>query len=87
MAKLGGYAGNILFVDLTANKIEKRPFSKDMARNFLGADGIDIKLLFDLVKPQTDPLSPENVLLFGTGPFVGTMLPSATSCSTCSAKH
>lgn len=78
MTKMGGYAGTILSVDLSNHAIEKMQLDTDLARDFIGGHGINAKLLYDLVKPGIDPLSPENVLIFGAGPLVGTMAPTAS---------
>lgn len=73
-----GYAGTILIVDLTANTIEKQPLAEELARKYLGCLGINTKLLFDATPPDIDPLGPENVLIFGAGPLVGTAMPTAS---------
>ena len=71
-----GYAGKILRVDLTSNKIKEEELREDFAKKFIGARGINSKILYDEVKPGVDPFSPENRLIFGTGPLAGTMLPA-----------
>ncbi|MBI2877551.1 MAG: aldehyde ferredoxin oxidoreductase family protein [Candidatus Tectomicrobia bacterium] len=71
-----GWAGAVLWVDLTAGKISKRPLERQLAEDYLGGRGINSRLLFQLVQPGTDGLSPENVLIFGNGPVVGTIAPS-----------
>jgi len=73
-----GYAGMILDVDLSSKKISKIPLDEGLARQFLGGLGINTKLLFDYTKQGVDPLGPENVLIFGTGPLVGTFMPTAS---------
>ena len=80
MAK-GGYAGRILSVNLTTGDIEVVLLDEALKSDFLGGHGINAKLLYDLVKPGTDPLSPDNVLIFGAGPLVGTMYPTASRAS------
>lgn len=72
-----GYAGNILYVDLTNNDVTSMPLDLDMAKTFIGGCGISLKLLSDLLKPGTHPLSPENPLIIGAGPLVGTLVPSS----------
>jgi len=72
-----GWMGTILWVDLTSGKIEKEPLSDKLRLNYIGGRGINSRILYDSVKPGVDPLSPENVLIFGTGPVVGTIAPSA----------
>lgn len=73
-----GYTGTILIVDLTSGKIEKSRLREDMARKYLGGVGINTRLLFDHTPAGVDPLGPENVLLFGAGPLVGTFMPTAS---------
>jgi aldehyde:ferredoxin oxidoreductase len=65
------YAGNILIVDLSSGKITKEPTSK-YADEFLGGRGINMKLFYDHVARGIDPLSAENVLVFGVGPLAST---------------
>ena len=55
---------------------------RELARNFIGGRGINGRMLFRLVQPNTDPLSPENVLIFGTGPLTGTPGPTARFTAT-----
>jgi aldehyde:ferredoxin oxidoreductase len=76
-----GYAGNILHVNLSTGKITKQPLDIDLAHKFIGNMGIGLKLLFDILKPNVDPFSPENPLIFGAGPLVGTLSPSSGRCS------
>ena len=75
MAQSGGYAGNILYIDLTENSIRKEPLNLDIAKDYIGGLGLNTKLAYDLIKPGTDPLSPENVIVIGTGPLSGTLAP------------
>jgi aldehyde:ferredoxin oxidoreductase len=44
----------------------------DLARLFVGGRGLGARLLWDLVGPAVDPLSPENVLIFAAGPLTAT---------------
>ncbi len=68
----GGYAGKLLFVDLTKGTCEERSLSEELARDFVGGYGIGARLLYDTMKPGDDPLGPENVLGFVTGPLNAT---------------
>ncbi len=67
-----GWIGKILEVDLSSGRIESRPLDAEMARLFLGGRGLGARLLWDMVGPEVDPLSPENVLIFCTGPLTAT---------------
>lgn len=73
-----GYAGNIVYVNLTEQTIKKEPLDKELAKTFIGGMGINSKLAYELVKPGTEPFSPENVLIFGAGPLVGTLAPGSS---------
>jgi len=71
------YAGKILRVDLTTGKVSTEPLSEELARNYIGGIGLGIRLLMDNSKPGTDPFSPDNPLIYLTGPLSGTMGPTA----------
>jgi len=75
-----GWAGTILKINLTDRKFEKEPTER-YAREFLGGKGINAKLLWDEVGPEVKPLDPENRLIFGVGPLVGTLVPGSCRCS------
>ncbi|MHA2378674.1 MAG: aldehyde ferredoxin oxidoreductase family protein [Candidatus Thorarchaeota archaeon] len=68
-----GYAGHYAEIDLTKGKVHKREMEKDWARLYLGGSGVAAKILWDSTGPDTDPLSPDNVLVMGTGPLTGVM--------------
>ena len=72
-----GWMGTILRVDLSSGKIEKEPLGEDLRLNYIGGRGINSRLLYDSVGPETEPLSAQNVLIFGTGTVVGTVAPAA----------
>ncbi len=71
------YAGKILRVDLSTGKIETEPLSEEMAKQYIGGIGLGIRLLADNLKQGTDAFSPDNPLIFITGPLSGTMGPTA----------
>ncbi|GAG31164.1 unnamed protein product, partial [marine sediment metagenome] len=66
------------YVNLTSGSITKEPLDPDMARTYIGGAGIINKLAYDLIPPDVDPLSPENAIIIGTGPFNGTMIPGCS---------
>lgn len=76
-----GYAGRILYVDLTDNAFETKPVDPETAFSFLGGWGINAVLAAELIDPHVDPFSPENVIIFGTGPFSGTIVPGSAELS------
>ncbi|GAI29269.1 unnamed protein product, partial [marine sediment metagenome] len=50
-----GWTGTILDVDLSREKIVKRALDKSLALNYIGGRGLTLKLLYDNLKPGTDP--------------------------------
>jgi len=80
---MNGYMGKILYVDLSAGKIWDEPLNEEHARAFVGGSGLAARLIYDMVDGNTDPLGPDNPLVFMTGPLVGTAMPSAGRLSVC----
>lgn len=72
-----GYAGSILDVDLSSHKITKRPLDRDMQARYISGVGFNARILYDEIPPDTEPLSPENILIFSSGVFSGTNIPTA----------
>ena len=71
------YAGKILRVDLTTGKVSTEPLTEQIAKSYIGGMGLGIRLLMDNSKAGTEPFSPDNPLIFATGPLSGTMGPTA----------
>ncbi len=67
----------ILRIDLTRGEIRHEPLNMQWAQAYMGSRGLGTKYLSELLDPRCDALSPENVLIFATGPLTGTM--SSTS--------
>ena len=75
MPKYYGYAGRILRINLTKNQTKVQHTEKRLITKFLGGRGFNSKRLYDEVTKDVDPLSPQNKLIFATGPLVGTAFP------------
>ena len=69
---MNGWVGKILRVNLTQGSTRVEELPAELNHLFLGGRGLASKLLFDEVNPQVEPLSPENKLIFMTGPLTGT---------------
>jgi aldehyde:ferredoxin oxidoreductase len=67
-----GYTGKILRVDLSKRRVETEALDETLAQKFIGGSGLAAKVLYDETGPETDPLGPENRLIFMTGPFAAT---------------
>ena len=80
---MNGYMGKILYVDLSRGELRDEPLNEEYAHAFVGGSGLAARYVYDVVDGETDPLGPENPLVFMTGPLVGTAMPSAGRCSVC----
>ncbi len=67
------WAGKILRVNLSAGIVTPEPLNMDWARQYLGSRGLGTKYLVSEIDPQVDPLSPDNKIIWATGPLTGTM--------------
>jgi aldehyde:ferredoxin oxidoreductase len=67
------WAGKILRVNLTAGTVKSEPLNMEWARAYLGSRGMASKYLIEEIDPKVDPLSPDNKLIWATGPLTGTM--------------
>jgi aldehyde:ferredoxin oxidoreductase len=72
----GGYAGKILFVDLASGRFDEESLDDKTLIDFIGGYGIGARILYSRQKPGIDPLGPENILGFVTGPLCGTPAPT-----------
>jgi aldehyde:ferredoxin oxidoreductase len=67
------WTGKILRVNLTAGTCTVEPLNMKWARDYVGQRGLATKYFTEEVDPMVDPLSPENKLIWATGPLTGTM--------------
>ncbi len=68
-----GWQKNVLRVDLTKGTAKSEPLNMEWANQYLGERGLATKYLWESMDPKADPMGPENVLIFATGPLTGTM--------------
>jgi aldehyde:ferredoxin oxidoreductase len=61
-----------LEIDLSRGSIEKEGTDPRLTELYLGGLGTNAKILWDRVPPETEPFSPDNLLIFSTGLLVGT---------------
>ncbi len=67
------WARKLLRVNLTAGTVTSEPLNMDWAQAYLGSRGLGSKYLVEEVDPTVDPLSPDNKIIWATGPLTGTM--------------
>ncbi len=66
-----GYTGKILRVDLTKKTIEVEEPDELFYRRYLGGSGLIAYYLLKELRPDVDPLGPDNLLIFAGGPITG----------------
>jgi aldehyde:ferredoxin oxidoreductase len=67
------WAGKILRVNLTAGTVKSEPLNREWAQAYIGSRGLGTKYLVEEVDAKVDPLSPDNKIIWATGPLTGTM--------------
>jgi aldehyde:ferredoxin oxidoreductase len=72
-----GYTKRVLTVDLTERRFYHGEVDDSLLRRFIGGFGINSVLFHRLFRPKTDALSPDNPIVIGAGPFVGSSIPGA----------
>ncbi len=72
--KVGGYAGKILRVDLTNERISEEVLDKETLRKYVGGTALGAKYLYEEVPPGVAWNDPENRIMFFTGPLCGTRI-------------
>jgi aldehyde:ferredoxin oxidoreductase len=70
------YNGKLVRINLTDSsiKVEELPVEKSI--KFIGGRGLGTKILYDEGVAKVDPLSPENKLVYITGPLTGANVPT-----------
>jgi aldehyde:ferredoxin oxidoreductase len=63
----------VLRVNLTKGTCKAEPLNMKWAQDYLGQRGLASKYLVEEIDPKVDPLSPDNKLIYATGPLTGTM--------------
>lgn len=78
----------VAYVDLTSRQVEVRDLPEEISQSYLGGRAVNMVLLYHLLGPGVEPLSPENVLIFGTGTLTGSpALSSARTNVTAKSPH
>lgn len=75
---LYGYNGRLVLVDLSGRSFKVLGLDEGLARLYIGGKGLANKILYDYGIWNYDPLSPENLLVFASGPLGGTRIPMAS---------
>jgi aldehyde:ferredoxin oxidoreductase len=69
---MNGWTGKLLRVNLTNGTSRVEDIPQDWLRDYIGGRGVGDRYLWEELDPGVDPLSPDNKLIFATGPLTGT---------------
>ena len=69
---MNGWIGKLLRINLTSGEIKKEPLNMTDAKAYVGARGLGTKIYCDEVDPKIDPFSPDNKIIYMSGPLTGT---------------
>jgi len=76
--KKRGYMDKILYINLTDGSCKFSPLDEKAAYLLLGGKGLGLWILYKMTRAGINPLSPENLLIFATGPLTGTIAPTSS---------
>ena len=71
------WTGKILRVDLAGGACTTEATNMEWAHDYMGQRGLATKYLVEETDPKVDPLSPDNKMIFATGPLTGTIAPTS----------
>ena len=71
------HAWKILRINLTERTIHHQEVDPQTAKLYMQGAGVGARILYDETSPATDPLGPENIIVFMTGIFTGSTVPSS----------
>ena len=72
---MAGWTGKLLRVNLSTGEHQVEEVNQDWLRDYVGGRGLGARYLLEEMDPTADALSPENKLIFATGPLTGTPVP------------
>jgi aldehyde:ferredoxin oxidoreductase len=75
--------GNVLSVDLCTGKWDMAPYPESVAKRFLAGRGFAVYRLRQEVSFGTDPLGPDNALVFSCGLLAATPAPASSRLHLC----
>lgn len=77
----GGYWGKILFIDLSTGLINEEALPESIYRDFIGGEGLGVRILYERQAGKVEALGSENILGFFTGLLTGCGVPAASRCT------
>jgi len=74
---VGGYMGKLAWTDLSTQTVKVEELSEEIRRKYIGGTGLAAYIFRQTLFHKIDPLGPENILIFATGPLTGTGIPTS----------
>ena len=74
---MDGYMGRVLRVNLTEGSTRVEDLDPKLARDYIGGTGLGVRMAYDEIPPDCDPLGPDNKVFILTGPLTATRFPTA----------
>lgn len=72
-----GWMGRLLRIDLSTKKVTVETWPDEIRSKFPGGRGLGAYIIHKEVGPATDPLGPDNRLVFAVGPLTATKIPTS----------
>ena len=66
-----GYMGKILFADLSSGTFNEENISEEIYRQFIGGQGLGVRVLYEHIPAGADPFGPDNIVGFVSSPMTG----------------
>ena len=74
---MGGYMEKLAWIDLSTQTVKVEELSEEIRRKYIGGTGLAAYIFRQTLFHKIDPLGPENILIFATGPLTGTGIPTS----------
>jgi aldehyde:ferredoxin oxidoreductase len=71
------FHSQILIVDLNKREYKVKRLSSGILKKYLGGKGLASYLMLKKIPPKINPFSPENKIIFATGPATATAMPTS----------
>lgn len=72
-----GYTNKMLVINLSDKRSEVHQIPEEWLRDYVGGEGTAVRLLYDHIKTDKDPLDEDQPIIFSTGPLTATSVPSS----------
>jgi aldehyde:ferredoxin oxidoreductase len=74
---MGGYMGKLAWIDLSTGSVRVEEITEDVRRKHIGGSGLGAYIMSRFRFHEIDPLGPENILIFASGPLTGANVPTS----------